>query len=242
MCTVTFIPHNEKVFLTSNRDEKYGRDVAVPPQHYDFVSGKIYFPKDGTAGGTWFAVHENGNVLVLLNGGFKMHEAAPAYRKSRGLIALELLDTESPFNFFRSISLDEIEPFTLVIWEDDNLFECRWDGSKKYAKHLNKSVAHIWSSATLYNDDITATRKKWFEEWLDSKTTFAQKDILHFHQFTGDGDSHNDLMMNRDGKVLTVSITGVEISGSKTQMTYLDLLNNKTYLQKIELKKEWAGR
>ncbi|MEJ0104485.1 MAG: hypothetical protein WDO19_18810 [Bacteroidota bacterium] len=38
---------------------------------------KSNFPKDGNAGGTWFAVHENGNVIVLLNGGFKFHESAP---------------------------------------------------------------------------------------------------------------------------------------------------------------------
>src|SRR5258706_5870429 len=130
MCTVTFIPGKEKVYLTSNRDEKHGRSPAVPPQGYDFISGKIYFPKDGTAGGTWFAVHENGNIIVVLNGIFKFHEPAPPYRKSRGLIVLELLEHESPFNVFRSISLDEIEPFTLVIWEEDELFECRWDGDK----------------------------------------------------------------------------------------------------------------
>ena len=31
--------------------------------------------------------------------------------------------------------------------------------------------------------------------------------FFNFHRFTGDGDRHNDLMMNRDGKVGTVSIT-----------------------------------
>jgi Transport and Golgi organisation 2 len=242
MCTVTFIPDNEKVFLTSNRDEKSRRSIAVPPQSYTFNSGKIFFPKDRNAGGTWFAVHENGTVLVLLNGGFKFHKSAPPYRKSRGLILVELIEHETPFNFFRSISLEDIEPFTLVIWENENLFECRWDGEKKYAKHLDKTMPHIWSSATLYDDKVSAKRKSWFEEWLINRTAFTQNDILHFHQFTGDGDKHNDLTMNRHGKVFTVSITGVEISETKAAITYLDLLNNKTYLQPIELNKEWAER
>ena len=242
MCTVTFIPDKEKVFFTSNRDEKSRRSIAVPPQPYAFGSGKIFFPKDENAGGTWFAVHENGNVLVLLNGGFKFHEPAPPYRKSRGLILVELIEHETPFNFFRSISLDSIEPFTLVIWENENLFECRWDGEKKYAKHLDKTISHIWSSATLYDDAVSNKRKTWFEKWLADRTEFTQNEILYFHQFTGDGDSHNDLTINRDGKVFTVSITGVEISETNAQITYLDLLNNKTYLQHIELNKEWAGR
>src|SRR3982751_4082457 len=112
MCTVTYIPANGKIFLTSNRDEKSRRFPAVPPQAYDFLSGRIYFPKDTNAGGTWIAVHENGNALVLLNGGFTFHESKPPYRLSRGLILLDLLQHESPFDYFRSINLDEIEPFT----------------------------------------------------------------------------------------------------------------------------------
>lgn len=229
MCTVTYIPAQGRVFLTSNRDEKSWRYPAIPPQEYDFSSGKIYFPKDANAGGTWLAVHENGNAIVLLNGGFKFHESRPPYRKSRGLILLDLIEHDSPFDFFRSINLEEIEAFTLVIWQDKELFECRWDGEKKYAKQIDKTVPHIWSSATLYNEEITAKRKGWFEEWLKNNDEFSQKDILHFHQFTGDGDAHNDLAMNRDGKVFTVSITGIEISDHKAQITYLDLQENKTH-------------
>jgi len=242
MCTVTYIPSNGKVFLTSNRDEKSWRLSAAPPQEYEIISGKVYFPKDTNAGGTWFAVHENGNAIVLLNGGFNFHESKPPYRTSRGLILLDLIQHDSPFDYFRSINLDEIEPFTLVIWQDDELFECRWDAEKKYAKQIDKSIPHIWSSVTLYNDETAAKRKAWFEEWLKERNQFMQSDILYFHQFTGDGDSHDDLMMNRDGKVFTVSITGVEISDHTAQMTYLDLQNNKEYQQHIEFKKELAGR
>ena len=125
MCTVTYIPAKEKIFIASNRDEKSGRFPAIPPQEYEFVSGKVYFPKDKNAGGTWIAVHENGNAIVLLNGGFEFHESIPPYRKSRGLILLDLVQHDSPFDFFRSISLEDIEPFTLVIWQDNELFECR---------------------------------------------------------------------------------------------------------------------
>jgi hypothetical protein len=32
---------------------------------------RITYPKDADAGGTWIAKHENGNAVVLLNGGFK---------------------------------------------------------------------------------------------------------------------------------------------------------------------------
>jgi len=225
MCTVTFIPSKEHIILTSNRDEKHWRSPAQPPAPHAFKTGNILFPKDGDAGGTWFAVHENGNAVVFLNGGFVRHEPKPPYRRSRGLILLDLLDSSSPRDSFLSIDLDNIEPFTAVIWDDSRLFECRWDGQQKHHKQLDSTSPHIWSSATLYDDEVIARRRLWFTGWLAKHPMPAQEDILHFHQFTGDGDTHNDLLMNRDGKVFTVSVTSVQIEPARASVRYLDIRN-----------------
>src|SRR5688572_4604888 len=98
MCTVTFIPGSQGILLTSNRDEKIERATAVYPASYVFPPGNIMFPKDADAGGTWMAVHENGNAIVLLNGGIIKHIPTPPYRKSRGLIVLDLISNEEPYN------------------------------------------------------------------------------------------------------------------------------------------------
>ena len=76
MCTVTFIPSKEHILLTSNRDEKHWRSPAHAPARYPYSTGAILFPRDGDAGGTWFAVHENGNAVIFL--GFQ-HKAAVFY-------------------------------------------------------------------------------------------------------------------------------------------------------------------
>jgi hypothetical protein len=226
MCTVTFIPSKENIILTSNRDEKHWRLPAHPPAKHAMETGNILFPKDGDAGGTWFGVHENGNALIFLNGGFVKHEPAPPYRKSRGLILLDMLDTNSPWFTFLSMDLHNIEPFTAIGWEENFLFECRWDGVQKYARQLDTTRQYIWSSATLYSDEIIEKRRKWFGDWLLKNPSPSQDDILHFHQFTGDGDSHNDLRMNRDGKVFTVSVTSVAIQQEKADLRYIDLKND----------------
>lgn len=241
MCTVTYIPLNKKAFFTSNRDEKSWRNPAVPPQAYPSLTGKIFYPKDANAGGTWVAIHENGNVIVLLNGAFTFHDSNPPYRKSRGLILLDLLEQESPVHFFHTINLEGIEPFTLVLWQGKELFECLWDGKKIYSNRIDESVPHIWSSVTLYNEEITAKRKGWFEDWLKSRDQFSLEEILHFHQFTGDGDLYNNLTMNRDGKIFTFSITAIELGDTNAQITYLDLPENKTYHCIFEFNKQFAG-
>ena len=223
MCTVTFIPSKQKIFLTSNRDEKHWRAAASFPEAYPAQTGKIIFPKDGDAGGTWFAVHENGNAVVFLNGGFVKHTPQPPYRKSRGLILLDVVDRESPLQAFQEIDLENIEPFTAVIWEKAKLNECRWTGSEKHQSPLAEDVPHIWSSATLYDAEVVIKRRNWFQQWLEEHPHPSQEEILDFHQFTGDGDEHNDLVMNRDGKVFTVSVTSALIGEDKIVLEYVDV-------------------
>jgi hypothetical protein len=233
MCTVTFIPVKEKTFITSNRDEKQKRSHALSSAVYPMQTGKILFPKDSDAGGTWFAVHENGNSLVFLNGGWVNHQSKPPYRKSRGLILLDLLDSEMPFHSFLAVSLHNIEPFTAIIRDDGQLFECRWDGHEKYYYPLDREVPHIWSSVTLYDEEVIARRRSWFDDWLKENPFPSQEDILNFHLFSGSGDGHNDPLMNRKGEVYTVSITSAEIGSSGALVKYLDMLQDQAYVQEL---------
>ena len=241
MCTVTFIPSEHTVFLTSNRDEKHRRSVAAAPAIYETESGKLLFPKDGDAGGTWIAAHQNGNAIVFLNGGFFAHTPSPPYRKSRGLVLIDLLKHSEPFTSFLAEDLDNIEPFTAIIWDERRLFECRWDGEEKHVLKLDESQPHIWSSVTLYDPTVIAKRNAWFQEWIGKKKDPSRKEILHFHQFTGDGDCHNDLKMNR-GQVFTVSVTSLAIGNDQAIMEYVDLKSEVSYEKELLFEKSLARK
>jgi hypothetical protein len=125
------------------------------------------------------------------------------------------------------MSFEAIEPFTAVIWENERLYECIWDGQQKHFIEKDKNQPHIWSSVTLYNETIRSKRIQWFNQWLDQHPEPGLPDILHFHQFTGEGDAQNDLLMNRDGYVYTVSITGMQLSRTRGEMVYMDMKNNR---------------
>ena len=145
MCTVTYIPLKDTCFITSNRDENSKRITAMPPEIYDGINNRKVYPKDSQAGGTWIACKDNGTAAVLLNGAFKKHIPSPPYKRSRGLVFLEILDAENPVGHFMDISMEAIEPFTMIIL-DESLHECRWDGTIKHCSVLNKSNSYIWSS------------------------------------------------------------------------------------------------
>lgn len=178
-------------------------------------------PKDGQAGGTWMAIHNNGNAMVLLNGAYKKHRHSPPYRKSRGLIFLDIFDGHSPKAIFNTIDLSNIEPFTLVIWERGKLAEARWDGIEKYVTPLPSSEPRIWSSVTLYNAEVTAKRRSLFGKWLVETSYKTADDIRQFHEFAQDNDV--SLRMGGNGALQTVSITGIEIKNEMAVMHYKDL-------------------
>jgi len=225
MCTVTYIPYNKGCYITSNRDEKAERPKAFTPEIGNINGASLLFPKDAAAGGSWIAINQNGNTGVLLNGAFEKHLSTPPYKKSRGLVFLDIISKQKPFNYFQEINLQNIEPFTLILIDTGNLFECRWDGQNKHSVELDKRQCYIWSSATLYTPATIIERKKWFSKWLINNCNPTNEEILKFHHFAGDGDIENNVRMNREGKMLTVSITGINSTLASATMQHIDLLD-----------------
>jgi hypothetical protein len=223
MCTVTFIPNGSNPFLTSNRDEQSLRQAAALPEIVKRSSGRILYPADGKAGGTWIACHENGNVMVLLNGAFQKHIPEATYRKSRGLIFLDIFDHASPSENFSLVPLKDIEPFTLVIYDHAGLTEARWDGDRKFTRPLDATQPYIWSSVTLYDETVRKKREEWFALWRLKVPEPSVHDVLRFHQFAGQGDATNDLVINRNGLLQTISITAITLSAHMNTMYYRDL-------------------
>jgi len=231
---VTYIPARHGFYLTSNRDEKQTRLRAEEPHIYTGRTGNLLFPKDNSAGGTWFAAHEKGFAAVLLNGAIEKHRTNPPYRRSRGLILLDLMDQPDPLEAFYSIDLDNVEPFTVVLVKDGQLQVCRWDGNTRYHCLPDAALPHIWSSVTLYSPEVIHKRELWFRDWLEGYPLPDEEAILSFHRHAGDGDKHNDVLMDRGGETLTVSITCLEYGLPAGQpagirMIYQDISAGRTY-------------
>jgi hypothetical protein len=225
MCTVTFLPLNKGYIITSNRDESPLRAAALRPELYTVHSVPAYFPKDPKAGGTWIAASEH-HTLCLLNGAFKRHISEPPYRLSRGLMLLDFFKYNSAKDFASQYDFKGIENFTLLIIDHSDalaLTELRWDGTQLSISEKDVSKSHIWSSSTLYTDEVIRERMSWFDVWQKDNKEYKQESIVHFHRFGGKGDRSNDIVMNREDKVKTVSITSVIRTSAGSSIYYSDL-------------------
>ena len=230
MCTVSFVNSQEGVIITSNRDEKVIRPSAVAPKNYGLNGKNLIYPKDPKAGGTWFVIDENRTVLVLLNGGKTKHIPELFYRKSRGLIALDIISSTSPKDFWDQINLEDIEPFTLVLYQQEKLYELIWDGLIKIKTILDADKNHIWSSVTLYPKEIRQKRSNWFMDFLMNKKEISSSEMLNFHRNTEHGDSENGLVINRENVLKTSSITQAVIDKNKCVLRYYDLVKTQDFL------------
>lgn len=225
MCTVTFLPlENFNFILTSNRDERKERETLFPKKYIeDDVT--LTFPKDKMAGGTWIGTSSKKRLVCVLNGAFENHIKKESYKKSRGVLAKEILKNENLVSYIENLNLEGIEPFTLIIvdWKHElDLYELIWDEQQKHFSKL-KNEPKIWSSSTLYSNAIKEKRKKWFKDWAKSNE-FASETILDFHH-SEIGDKEQSILMKRPN-VETVSITSVKKNDTIVEMRYEDIIEN----------------
>lgn len=229
MCTVSFINNKGKIIITSNRDEKVARDAALEPKIYILNNKKVIFPKDKKAGGTWYGVDEKSNVVVLLNGAKEKHIIKSSYKKSRGLIVLDIIGSDSLLDAWIKINLNEVEPFTLIIFENKKLYQLQWNETDKETKQLDNNRNYIWSSSTLYSSEIREQREAWFNSFLNLNTEVSESDMLHFHKNTEKENQEFGLVVNRNNILKTLSITQTIIQENKVSLTYFDLVKNKEF-------------
>lgn len=237
MCTVTYIPLQSGTFVfTSNRDES-------PKRSPDRISTELragqqlLFPKDTMAGGTWIAVSNAQRLACVLNGAFVRHRHSPPYRMSRGVMLLKYFEFDDWKDFVSGFSFEGIEPFTMLIVENGQPIEIRWDGVVLHQKVLDPYKPAIWSSATLYDPEIQNRRRGWFDEWILRHPNPTAPEIFHFHLHGGEADPVNGFVMNRNGVVRTVSITQVVCDLEKAKMEYKDLLRGNTSREEINWRK-----
>jgi hypothetical protein len=227
MCTVSFVPLQDGVCITSNRDESLQRRPALAPAIYRHDGTQLYYPKDGAASGSWFVCKPGGDCVVLLNGAFEKYIPAPSYHKSRGLVLLDIASAPNPVGAFAVMPLKQIAPFTIIVFHQKLLYECRWDGNRRYSQKLDAASGYIWSSATLYSKAVQQKRNNWFVQALAGNRLHNQEAIMHFHTFTGDGDMANSLVMKRGNTMQTQSITSACINQAGILLQYKDMLQQQ---------------
>ncbi len=225
MCTVTYVPFKDGAILTSNRDENIARGITLPPQVYIHQNKKIMYPKDEKGNGTWVGYNDENSIAILLNGAFKKHNYNPPYKQSRGVLIPTILQESDPVDALRNFNLKGIEPFSLVVFSNGLLYECRWDGIRLFEKQLNTQGVYCWNSSTLYSEQMEKDNNKELQALMSNNIT--QDDILKFHK-----EKKYELQLpvnSKTNNIKTISISQIVTGKNSSNFFYYDLLNISTH-------------
>ena len=233
MCTISFTPCSNGLVFTFSRDERPERHTGNFIISEQLPHKKIFFAQDSKAGGSWFAADSVGNVAMLFNGGFVTHVKKQGYAKSRGIILKEIAAAENMLLFFENVPLDKIEPFSVLLLENNQLYRLTWTGVEKNVLSLDNAAAYIFSSSTLYTKKTQLLRRQWFNKYLQQQSFINSQTIFDFHTTCNTHDKENGLVIERTGSCSTLSISQAVISCKQTLLKHLDLRTGDLHVQSI---------
>ncbi len=233
MCTVSVVPIKNGRVFTFSRDEKPERYTPHFITNRKLGHKEIYYAEDSKAGGTWFSADSAGNAAMLFNGAFKKHEKQEAYRKSRGVILLELISAQNMLEFYKEENLEGVEPFSILLFESDELFRLTWDNAVKHITPLFNETSYIFSSATLYDEAIQKQRRLWLADFFIQQQQITSNAMFQFHSGYKSYDKQNGLIIERLGGCSTLSISQLVITADAAEMKHVDLITGKEYQHQI---------
>lgn len=223
MCTLTILKDNDRLVITSNRDEDPRRNAHNHFRNIVTSQGWGMYPIDPDSDGTWIGIGENNTFHCLLNGGFVKHKRKLPYKKSRGTLIPTLL--EDP-NFLESteVNYQDYEPFTLVSVKKLFIEVNIWTGEELIRQLKPLDEPYMWSSATLYNESEHEEKNNLFLRIKNSAEPLADS-IFHLHS---SDLKYENSCHQPNGIVKTIQVIQLIFDRQPIQLKSLDVLSNAT--------------
>jgi hypothetical protein len=223
MCCLTIHKiKNAHWVITHNRDELKSRQHLsneVTPMLVE--DKKVWMPIDKQAQGTWIAT--DGVVAAALLNGYKQnYTRKPQYKASRGCIIPTVFQYTNMEVFVDKFDPTGYEPFTLVIVDPmRGIVEYGWDEYEVHINILSTDQSHMYSSSTLYDDEVKSKRSVLYQDWISNDCD--ENDLWYLHALKG-GDHSHFLNVDYDDKISTVAISQI-ILGENPRFHYHSLTN-----------------
>jgi hypothetical protein len=96
-------------------------------------------------------------------------------------MALAYFDYNTIEDFLNEFDFEGMEPFTLILYNKGNFKELKWDEIQLHVRSLSVQDIHLWSSATLYNQEWWLNRSVNFKEFVARKQP-DQVGIIGYHK------------------------------------------------------------
>ncbi|WP_322970895.1 NRDE family protein [Faecalibacter sp. LW9] len=212
MCIISFYKQNDEIVLTHNRDEAIDRVASLEVETREWNGKKFSAPIDQKKNGTWIFYSEEFIACILNGGKVKPMNLKSTYRKSRGIVLLELMNYDSVKEYAENENLKDIAPFTIFVFErkSTKIYLLFWDGISLEMNDLSSDSFVFRASSTLYSEiNMRDIEKKFCTFNITSPEALFE---IHQTIKIKDGDVES-------GKA-TTSITQIFANSSEISMKY----------------------
>ena len=117
----------------------------------------------------------------------------------------------------------------VLLFHQNKLYQAQWDEISKTLAALNANENYIWSSSTLYSQNVRSQRSKWFNEFIENNSSLNEESMMHFHRYTMEDNTEFGLVINRNYLLKTLSITQTVIENNRLTLTHVDLQNEEFF-------------
>jgi len=214
MCIASYVKTSTGFIYTFTRDEDPNRPFSNPT----WLESNVFAPKDELAGGTWIGYNRH-HIYSLQNGGSVKHIRQLPYDKSRGLLLLSVLQTDSLDTIKLAIE-EHIEPFTINCIDTMNgeLSSIIYDGINQLDINSINKESYIKLSSTLYSKE----QSEMIAERFYQLNLNNEDDIFSFHYDHRVGNQLNPIV-----KPASSSITQFVAKNGKISFKFHHLLNGE---------------
>ncbi|WP_220719956.1 NRDE family protein [Agarivorans litoreus] len=230
MCTVSVLRLGQQTVITMNRDEARHRHEAGIKQQHNGDTVLVY-PVDGQAGGTWFGFNNHGVVLALLN---RYQDPQHAGAPTRGQIIPQALALGSSQRLEQHLATQDYQhfnPFDLLMISANDCQHFSWSGKQLSHHHLSDKAIQLSSSA-LNTQQVLASRKRRFQQWLKHKPSSAERVLSDIHLQQCQQNRSHSVLMDRD-EAHSKSICQVRLSAQNSEFDYYPEASLQAWRQQL---------
>lgn len=219
MCTASWILEGSGYELFFNRDEKLTRKPADPPKLDQRDGIRFLAPSDGDFGGTWIGTNEFGVSVCLLNGVHSAGIPAPANRRSRGLLVLDLIAARSVSELAARLEAGGFSlyaPFTMAaLGPSEPAAVMEWNGSETSFR-FQPERQFMLTSSSFDSGRVKEGRRK---RYALLPTAATPEQLRAFHgSHEPEASAYSVCIHRTDAQ--TVSFSRIRVSATETNFFY----------------------
>lgn len=248
MCILSFVPNGKNWIITMILADNDKVQIN-PPKPFTENSGKIYYARNPSLEGSWLMLHEKGWIGAILSTDKLKLDTDPVIHKIHYKLLNQILRNNEPIILLKSLKLEPLPPFQLILFINNNLYEFNWDGNELIEKFLSNNEVYFWEAPSYFSNDWLQLRHQQFLQQVANPSFEISEFVLALQRRLGEQKDEQLKSLIAQKKSIVniapdihhlkhINLTQVIVSENIIRFYYYDFINPQYLTQTIVKQKQ----